>query len=362
MLRVRGVSGPLIPYIDGASYEIGLGFLQYIPFLGDKINPADPPSIKPFGTLVAIGVYLGSVITMRHARKRKIDTALMSDFIFWVVATGFVVSHVLDAVFYHPDTVAKDPVYLLKIWDGLSSYGGFIGSVMGAFAWKFYRRKPIMEMVDITVAAFPLAWVFGRAGCSIVHDHPGAVTDAWFAVKYPNTICPAGFPPDAVCGRYDLGFIEMVLTIPLAALCLWLWHKRPLRPHGFYVGLTLTAYAPVRFLLDFLRVDPNELVFRGATDPRYAGLTPAQWACFLALGMGIYFLRKALKSEYVPTTAVMLKEDDAAEKVSDESPAKEAKAAAKEADEATPRAKKKKKKKRVKKKVASPEPGPAEGA
>ena len=29
-------------------------------------------------------------------------------------------------------------------------------------------------------------------------------------------------------------------------------------------------------------------------DARYAGLTPAQWACFGLLGMGVYFLWGAL--------------------------------------------------------------------
>ena len=121
------------------------------------------------------------------------------------------------------------------------------------------------------------------------------------AVQYPNTICPAGFPPDAVCGRYDLGLIEMVLTIPLAAACIWLWRRRPKRASGFYIGLTLTAYAPVRFGLDFLRVDPGQRVFHGATDPRYWGLTPAQWVCFLALGVGLYFLSKTWNAPYVRT-------------------------------------------------------------
>jgi phosphatidylglycerol:prolipoprotein diacylglycerol transferase len=324
------VSGPLIPYIDGAKYEIPLGFLDHVPIITQWIDPSDPPSIKPFGTLVALGVYIGAVVTMKRAKERKLDQALMSDFIFWVVATGFVLSHVLDALFYHPDTVARDPLYLLKIWDGLSSYGGFMGAVIGAVAWRLYRKKRILEMVDVTVSAFPLAWIFGRAGCSIVHDHPGAVSDSWLAVQYPNTVCPAGYPPDALCGRFDLGLIEMVLTIPLALACWWLWKQKPLRPHGFYVAFTLVCYAPVRFALDFLRVDPDAIVFRGATDPRYGGLTPAQWACFPAIGLALYFLKRIWKQPYVPTTEVMQKpkvdgeedDDDPAEDAVDEAKAR----------------------------------------
>ncbi|MSP25231.1 MAG: prolipoprotein diacylglyceryl transferase [Myxococcales bacterium] len=287
------MSGPLIPYIDGASYEIPLSFLKYLPILGELVDPRHPPSIKPFGTLVAIGVYVGAAITLRRARQRGLDERLMNDFIFWVVATGFVLSHMLDAVFYHPDRVARDPMYVLRIWDGLSSYGGFIGALVGGLAWRAYRKKPILEYVELCIGAFPTAWIFGRSGCSIVHDHPGAVSNAWFAVRYPPSELVAGYD-----GRYDLGLYELVLTIPLACACHYLWHKQPNRANGFYVGVTLTAYAPVRFMLDFLRISPTDAA-AVAADPRYAGLTPAQWACFAALGTGVYFLRKTWSAPYV---------------------------------------------------------------
>jgi phosphatidylglycerol:prolipoprotein diacylglycerol transferase len=273
------VAGPLIPYIPGNEWEIPLAFLH------------PKASIKPFGTLVAIGVWVGVSITVKRARERRLDLKPMNDFIFWVVATGFVLSHMLDAIAYHPDQVKRDPWYLLKIWDGLSSYGGFMGAVIGAFAWRFYRRRPVLEYIDLCVSAFPTAWIFGRMGCSIVHDHPGALSNAWFAVRYPPRLLAEGFE-----GRFDLGLYEMLLTLPLAYACHQLWKARPLRAHGFYVGVTLTAYAPVRFLLDFLRVGPEERVV--GSDPRYLGLTPAQWACFLALAVGLYFLRKTWSAPY----------------------------------------------------------------
>jgi phosphatidylglycerol:prolipoprotein diacylglycerol transferase len=286
------VAGPLIPYIEAP--ELPLSFLKYIPLLNSYIDASDPPSIKPFGTLVALGVYIGTAITMQRARQRGLDTKPLSDFIFWTVAAGFVISHLFDAITYHPDTVAKDPLYLLRIWDGLSSYGGLMGAVCGSVAWGVRHKKRIMEYVDLCVSAFPTAWVFGRAGCATVHDHPGALSNAWFAVKYPAHTLQAGFE-----GRYDLGLIEMVLTIPLSFACHALWRRNPYRPNGFFVGLTLVAYAPVRFVLDFLRVTPEDQVFRGAIDPRYGGLTPAQWICFLALGVGVLFLVRTHKAKYV---------------------------------------------------------------
>ncbi|MCC6557648.1 MAG: prolipoprotein diacylglyceryl transferase [Polyangiaceae bacterium] len=267
---------PLIPYIKLP--EIPLSFLEHLPIIGRHID--QPPSIKPFGVLVALGVYIGSVVAVRHARERAIDEKKMNSFIFWVVAAGFIGGHMLDALFYHPQRVAQDPFYLFMLWDGLSSFGGFVGALCGVLAWRVYHGEPVLPMAEVIASAFPLAWVFGRAGCASVHDHPGRVSDAWFAVRYP-------YGPGTI-GRFDLGLYECLLTIPLAIAFAVLWRRRPHRPDGFYIGLMCVAYAPVRFALDFLREHEGKI--QGG-DPRYGGLTPAQWACFGLLALGVYFLR-----------------------------------------------------------------------
>ncbi len=273
--------GPLIPYVEVP--ELPLSFLTHIPYLDRLLDPNHSPSIKPFGTLVAFGVYLGSVVAMRHGRQRGLDEKKLSEFIFFVIGLGFVGGHVFDAIFYHPDTLAKRPLYLFMLWDGLSSYGGFTGAVIGALAWRWSRKQKILPMCEVINSAFPLAWVFGRMGCSSVHDHPGHLSDAWFALRWP---VGNGF-----VGRLDLGFMEMALTIPLAAAFLILWHRKPVRPLGFYTGWMCVAYAPVRFVLDFFRETEGDSPLSG--DPRYGGLTPAQWACFGLLALGLWFLRKA---------------------------------------------------------------------
>jgi hypothetical protein len=52
------------------------------------------------------------------------------------------------------------------------------------------------------------------------------------------------------------------------------------------VGL---LYAPVRFMLDFLRFNPH-------ADPRYVGLTFAQWVSMLAFGAAVLLLLRIAKN------------------------------------------------------------------
>jgi phosphatidylglycerol:prolipoprotein diacylglycerol transferase len=77
--------------------------------------------------------------------------------------------------------------------------------------------------------------------------------------------------------RYDLGLLELMFTLVLAAGVAMTWRRR--LPVGSYVVFVSLAYAPVRFALDFLRIRQGE-----EADPRYGSLTPAQWAC-IALAM-----------------------------------------------------------------------------
>jgi phosphatidylglycerol:prolipoprotein diacylglycerol transferase len=288
------VSSPLIPYVEAP--KIPLSFLQHVPILGDRIDASDPPAIHLFGVLVVTAISVGVLQSTQRAIERGLDPKPMNDFLFWVTAFGLVISHMFDALLYYPERVAANPLFLIQIWGGLSSYGGFLGAAVGAVAWRYYRKNPVMEYVDIAASVMPLAWVFGRLGCTFAHDHPGALSNAWFAVRFPAKHLAEGFE-----GRYDLGLIEMVLTIPLAAICWILWRRNPYRPIGFFIGLILACYAPVRFVLDFLRVAPGDPVFKGIVDPRYGGLTPAQWSCFVALAGGLWLLHWSRGKEYVRT-------------------------------------------------------------
>jgi phosphatidylglycerol:prolipoprotein diacylglycerol transferase len=149
--------------------------------------------------------------------------------------------------------------------------------VIGLFYWRHKFKKPTLVYGDVVGSALPLGWMFGRMGCSVAHDHPGMASNAWFAVAYPHG------------GRFDLGLYEMLLTIPIAVAFLLLM-RRP-RPAGFFLGTMCLAYAPMRFALDFLRA--TDVV---EADPRYGGLTPAQWGCMIVLGAGVYLASRAARS------------------------------------------------------------------
>jgi phosphatidylglycerol:prolipoprotein diacylglycerol transferase len=239
-------------------------------------------SLKPFGMLVAAGVYLGAFSAARYGARRGLNSRALSWFIVHVVVSGFVLGHVLDVLLYSPERLASDPWALFRLWDGLSSFGGFIGGALGALWFGKRYRVAVLPYADVVASALPLGWLFGRAGCALVHDHPGVVSQAWFAVAYPGG------------SRLDLGLLELLLTLPLA-LAVVLMQRRAW-PGGFFLGGLSTVYAPLRFFLDFLRI-PETVWSAGGEllpDRRYGALTPAQWAALWLFVFGVWQLRRAL--------------------------------------------------------------------
>ncbi len=255
-----------------------------------------PVPLHPFGILVASGVLVGTSITARRAQKLGYDVLQLNSFVTWMLVSAFVLSHILDQLFYHWDEVVRRPWSLIMLWEGLSSFGGFVGAVIGIVLWKFYvidegqywprrrvRPAPILPFADLVLSVFPIGWMFGRAGCASVHDHPGAraTADSLLAVAYPRhtaneLVTHFGFI-EFIHGhdpRYDLGFLELLFTIVLATCFALTWRRR--LPIGTYVIVSGLAYAPVRFAMDFLRLPQSE-----GGDTRYGSLTPAQWCCMV---------------------------------------------------------------------------------
>jgi phosphatidylglycerol:prolipoprotein diacylglycerol transferase len=256
-----------------------------LPYFEQPTLHLGPVPLYAFGLLVGIGVLTGVELAHRRAERFGVDGEKLRWFVFWILVPGFLLSHLFDALWYHPRQVLSDPGMLLQI-GGLSSYGGFLGATLGAIAWRLRHREPVLPYVDLTLSVFPIAWTFGRMGCTVAHDHPGVHTS-------PNNPLAFAYPDGP---RWDLGFLEMLFSLALSIVVVAMWKKD--RPIGTYVALTALTYAPVRFALDFLREVPAN-----GGDERYWGVTPAQVACGFLIAIGLWAWREARESRGITLRA-----------------------------------------------------------
>jgi phosphatidylglycerol:prolipoprotein diacylglycerol transferase len=226
--------------------------------------------VHAFWLTTVAAVVTGFAVCIWRARRTGFSLAEAASLTAWIIVLGLVGAHVIDVALYHPRWLLDDPAKLLDLNAGLSSFGGMLSGVGTALflLWRRGRLDRALAYVDAVAFGFPFAWLFGRLGCALVHDHMGVRSDAIFAVRFPDG------------PRLDLGLLELLLTIPLALAFAWLV-RRP-RPAGFFLAWFFVLYSPVRFALDFFR----------AYDATYLGLTPGQYLSLVGLAAGVALLRR----------------------------------------------------------------------
>ncbi|MGZ3459282.1 MAG: prolipoprotein diacylglyceryl transferase [Archangium sp.] len=245
----------MIPYIHVPSLNLG------------------PLHIEPFGIFVALGILFAARVLARQAEREGLNSTALQDYAPWGVGVGVLFGHLLHLLAYHPEELSKSPFQILKVWDGLSSFGGLIGGILAAVVFFRMHKMRFRDYADVFALAVTPGWAIARLGCFAVHDHPGTRTDFFLAINFP------GGP------RHDLGFYDALFLFALTGLLFALRNAGKLR--GKLLPLLAIFYACGRFFFDTLRATDLPYV-----DARYFGLTPAQYGCFALIVFGLYGLVK----------------------------------------------------------------------
>jgi phosphatidylglycerol:prolipoprotein diacylglycerol transferase len=251
------------------------------PYSGPTVVHLGPLAFPIFGLLVATGVLVGHALVLRLAAERRVPEAQMRAAAAWAVGAGFFGAHAFDVLVFHPDKLTRDGlVTFVKVWDGISSFGGFFGAFAGISFYFWRLGKSWWVQADLLIQGLVAGWAFGRLGCTLTSDHPGRLSDFALAFDYPEG------------ARHNLGFYEFLCTVAVLVPAMVMLRRRE-RDHGYrpgiYVAVVAALYAPSRFALDFLRATD----IAGA-DPRYFGLTVGQYSSAAVFTLALWLLRRVI--------------------------------------------------------------------
>ena len=246
----------LIPFYEQPRFQ----------FLGGEVQAWD--------IFVGVAFVLGVLIAARSARKSGLNPQVILDYGPWALVWGFSGAHLVHCVFYEPHLVAEDPWFLLKIWSGLSSFGGFLGASVALMVFFGRRKESFWDYADSLGMGLVPAWFIARVGCFVAHDHKGSLSDFALAVDFPGG------------ARHDLGLYEAMFTLVIWGVISFLWKKNPRR---LVIGAVICSlYAVGRFPMDALRATDI-----ARSDARYLGLTPAQYGCIALFCIGLYMWKRS---------------------------------------------------------------------
>ena len=239
-----------------------------IPYFPQPVLHLGPFEIRAFGVLMVTAVLIGGRNMILRAHRMGIPAEQMFRFCFWIFVGGMIGAHVAKTVMDGYPAFAADPTLLFRSSIGIRSLGGISGGFLSGLLWCRIRRLSLFETLrrlDIVAFVTPLAWMFGRLGCALAHDHRGIPSTSWIAVNFPEG------------PRYDLGLIEFLFLIGLVVL-FYVLDRRP-RPVGFFFGLYGVVYGGFRIWLDTLHIQPMR--FWGGAAGVLVGLLG--WVAMVAL-------------------------------------------------------------------------------
>ena len=242
-----------------------------VPYYPEPVFRVGPLMVHAFSLLMIAAILMARWSILQRSRRLGLDRERMARLCVWMLLAGLVGADLLKTIGNNLQLFAQHPAFIFFTSHGIASLGGLGGGLIGGLLWCRLHRvsgPESLRMLDAIAYALPLAWVFGRFGCTLAHDHPGLFTRSWIAVRFPEG------------PRFDLGLIEFLFLIVMAA-GFGLLDRRP-RPAGFFFGLFGMVYGLFRIWLDTLHI--QEFRFLG-------GL----WSCLIGLTGWIlmaYLLRK----------------------------------------------------------------------
>ncbi len=235
-----------------------------------------PITIYSFGVLMALGFYVGATAAVAEFRRRGGDGEQMWNLLVWVFLAGLAGSKLLSVAADIP-AFFRSPLTVLFSGSGFVWYGGLIGGFVAAVLLRRRYDIPMSTIIDCCALGLPIGQAIGRLGCHVAGDGDwGIVTDLPWGVAYTNAIIGWDYSEGTTVHPTPLYEAAAYTTI---FLVLWRLRRRDLPP-GVLFSLYLVSSATARFLVEFIRINPEAAL----------GLTQAQLIAIALFSGGAFWL------------------------------------------------------------------------
>jgi phosphatidylglycerol---prolipoprotein diacylglyceryl transferase len=183
----------------------------------------------------------------------------LDDLVLWLTV-GIILGGRLGYVaFYDTAVLWRDPLQVLKVWEGgMSFHGGLIGVVIAMALFARRHSVSLVALGDLVAPSVPIGLFFGRLANFVNGELWGRVTDVPWGVVFctqrlaeaAGGVCPAGQTPRHPSQLYEAALEGVILFLIL------LWGVRGrgwLRRRGVVSGAFLVVYGASRIALETVR-------------------------------------------------------------------------------------------------------------
>lgn len=200
-------------------------------------------------------------------------------------------------LFYEPQVWWRDPLQILRIWEGgMSSHGGMIGLFLYTLFYAERHKVSWTNIGDNLCVVAPIGIFCGRLANFINGELWGRVANVPWAMKFPSDTYDAEeikamrLDPQLAADnaerlqlRHPSQIYEALLEGLLLFSVLWFVRTRLRVANGTLTGLFFFLYGIMRIFVEQFR-EPDK------SDPLVWSLTRGQWLSCVLLILGIAFL------------------------------------------------------------------------
>jgi len=219
-----------------------------------------PVDVHWYGIAYVVGIMLGWFYARRlietprlWAGEAPMSRVQLDDFLVWAAVGIILGGRIGYILFYDFPNVAAEPLRAIQIWNGgMSFHGGFAGTTLAMLLFARRHRIPVWSLFDIVAAVVPIGLFFGRIANFVNGELWGRLSDAPWAVVFPQAGPFARHPSQL----YEAGLEGIVL---LAVLALAIWRFDALKRPGLVTGIFVCGYALSRITVEFFREPDAQL-------------------------------------------------------------------------------------------------------
>ena len=237
------------------------------PIIDPVIFPLGPLAIRWYGLMYVLGFAVFYLLAKYRIRRELADwkTQEVADLLFYGVIGVVVGGRLGSVLLYGFDEFVRDPLSLVRIWEGgMSFHGGLVGVLVAV--WLFARKtaRGFLAVTDFVAPLVPIGIGLGRIGNFINAELPGRVTELPIGVHFPcasvrglNLTCFADYEEAA---RHVSSLYQALAEGLVLFAVVWLFAARP-RVTGQVSGVFLLASGVLRFVTEFARAPDVHIGF-----------------------------------------------------------------------------------------------------
>lgn len=225
------------------------------PFL---IRFGDNFGIRYYGLAYLLGFVACGWLLLRYHRagRTPLNTDDASDLVLAVVVGTILGGRLGYFVLYQPYVFSRDPLALVRVWEGgMASHGAFLGIALALAVYARRKKVAFLHLGDVIVSTAPIGLLLGRIANFINGELWGKITDVPWAVIFPLSARP-GTPTLLIEPRHPSQLYEAACEgLLLLAFVQWRFWKTDVvaRQPGRLAGEFLVGYALVRMFCELFR-------------------------------------------------------------------------------------------------------------